>query len=156
MPDARRSRKTLLNFTLAGLEELDHFPSDEDRQRAIGAIESGFGGGGMALGIFLTAGSFTGTAVLVRFLLTTLPVGVPPLLGDLLVFGLAGGAFYAALRGLHRRGVRRALRQQLIECGVPVCSPCGYPLRGLPPATSVCPECGRALEARVRLLLSVA
>jgi|ERR1043165_7632102 hypothetical protein len=38
-------------------------------------------------------------------------------------------------------GMRRSLRRQLVEQGIPVCWRCGFDLRGSP-SSSVCPECG--------------
>lgn len=45
-------------------------------------------------------------------------------------------AFYR----LSRRAALRALRQQLLSRGFPICMHCGYDLRGIDSAT--CPECG--------------
>lgn len=41
---------------------------------------------------------------------------------------------------LVREPMRKSLRRQLAERGVPVCVPCGYDLRGL--TERRCPECG--------------
>lgn len=52
-----------------------------------------------------------------------------------------------------RRDVPKALRKELLDCGVPVCLKCGYSLRGLPRDRSQCPECGRAFDDRVLTLI---
>ena len=43
-----------------------------------------------------------------------------------------------------RRGIRRRLRAQLAQKGIPVCVPCGYNLTGN--ESGVCPECGTAMQ----------
>ncbi len=40
--------------------------------------------------------------------------------------------------------MRRSIREQLLEKGIPVCRRCGYPLRGLPEPR--CPECGQNFD----------
>jgi hypothetical protein len=55
-----------------------------------------------------------------------------------------------------RNGIKKRLREKLIEQGVPVCRGCGYCLRGLPPTgLALCPECGRPPEADVVRLLDL-
>ncbi len=45
------------------------------------------------------------------------------------------------------------LRRELLDCGVPICTTCGYPLFDLPgPA---CPECGTDFDERVRQILAL-
>ncbi len=61
--------------------------------------------------------------------------------------GLAISAPSAAGGWLFRRRIRRSLRQQLIERGVPVCLACGYQLRGQ--VDPRCPECGAAFDERL-------
>ncbi len=41
--------------------------------------------------------------------------------------------------------IRRRLRAELAEKGVPICVPCGYNLTGN--VSGVCPECGTKIEA---------
>jgi predicted RNA-binding Zn-ribbon protein involved in translation (DUF1610 family) len=53
-----------------------------------------------------------------------------------------------------RRDMPKALRQQLLEAGVPVCLACGYGLRGLPCGAERCPECGKKIGDRARTLLN--
>jgi hypothetical protein len=69
------------------------------------------------------------------------------------MLGISGGKFLRALAGavggglafilmswFLRARVRRSLRQQLFERGVPICVVCGYDLTGN--ESGVCPECG--------------
>jgi hypothetical protein len=44
-----------------------------------------------------------------------------------------------------RRRIRRALREELQHCGVPICVRCGYDLRGQVEAR--CPECGEVFDS---------
>jgi hypothetical protein len=46
--------------------------------------------------------------------------------------------------GFVRRSVRRALRRQLTEAGMPMCVDCGYDLRGQ--TEPRCPECGTPFD----------
>lgn len=50
------------------------------------------------------------------------------------------GALYVGAIFAEIRGLRRALRQRLVQMGIPICIPCGYDLQGL--ASTRCPECG--------------
>ena len=43
-----------------------------------------------------------------------------------------------------RRAIRRELRVQLTQRGIPICIPCGYDLTGN--VSGVCPECGTKAE----------
>jgi len=49
------------------------------------------------------------------------------------------------------RHVPKLLRCELLDCGVPICVRCGYPLIGSPGPN--CPECGRPFDAKVREIL---
>ena len=46
---------------------------------------------------------------------------------------------------IFHRGIRRELRRELLERGMPVCASCGYDLRGQIEAR--CPECRDAFDA---------
>lgn len=48
---------------------------------------------------------------------------------------------------LVREPMRKSLRRQLAERGVPICVPCGYDLRGL--ADGRCPECGASVSPTI-------
>jgi hypothetical protein len=79
----------------------------------------------------------------------------PRMVEELLrTIGLLTGSLLV-LRWLHRRGTAYDLRAKLLASGVPVCMSCGYLLRGLPPTTGCCPECGHAFSPRVRELLII-
>jgi hypothetical protein len=61
---------------------------------------------------------------------------------------------YILVIGFHgRRRTRAILRERLLHHGVLVCMSCGYCLRGLPADAERCPECGRPIEERVRVLM---
>ncbi len=46
-----------------------------------------------------------------------------------------------------RRAIRRELRVQLTQRGIPICIPCGYDLRGQ--TRPRCPECGTSFDAKL-------
>lgn len=73
--------------------------------------------------------------------LVPLPYGL-----DAVVFGLLMGLTVGPGAILvWRNTVRRSLREQLIEKGIPICLKCGYDLRGQ--AVPRCPECGAPFAA---------
>ena len=57
-----------------------------------------------------------------------------------LIGAAVGAAFYFGLVVFCKRPIQRSLRKQLIELGIPVCTECGYELRGQ--VEPRCPECG--------------
>lgn len=67
--------------------------------------------------------------------------------------------FIVLMASMSRESARRAVRRYLLSRGVALCQSCGYDLRGLvlqPPAsdsTPRCPECGTAVDPKVRALL---
>ncbi len=56
------------------------------------------------------------------------------------------GFLYSCL-WLTRARIRRCLRQELINDGVPICEPCGYDLRDL--TEPRCPECGATFDKKL-------
>lgn len=151
---AGKRRWHLLDFTLYGLPELGHFESDEKRQEALEQIGREAANPASAWfwgAILLLAGSVLAAIRAVRLVLSRW--SWPPLVVELTVVAAAVAVFALVVRWLHRMGASRVLRLILVEQGVPVCFGCGYLLRGLPPASARCPECGRSFDASVIRLL---
>jgi predicted Zn-ribbon and HTH transcriptional regulator len=148
-------RKHLLNFTLRGLPELEHFPDQESRRKALEEIAGEAGNPKIAsfwVAIVLLAGATVATRWLAGWLLSK--VLWPPIVEEILhTAGMLAG-FLIVLRWLHRSGAAGELRAKLLVSGVPVCLKCGYLLRGLPAGTGRCPECGSEFSPRVCELLA--
>ena len=137
----------LMRVTLAGLDELDRFPTEEARRQALDRYArrlEGFGNPRWWFGFLLVTG---GTLVVVNVTVRALPILLPlPRTVVTVVVGTLGIAvFLVLLRWFHRVGAARALRVELLQVGVPVCRRCGYLLEGLPADSRQCPECGREL-----------
>lgn len=143
-----------LNVTLAGLPELELFESDEQREEALAEIATDAGNlksGGYWLGVILFAGAMLVTLFISKYMLRYLPW--PPWIEQVLMFAPVLFAGWFTLRYLHVHGMTAAVRQKLLDRGIPVCMKCGYSLRGLPIDAARCPECGRAFDERVRDIL---
>jgi hypothetical protein len=157
----KKPSRNLLNLTLAGLDELDLFPSDEERQAAIDAVagsRSGLASPALWLGIatcgFVALAAMLLSRVAIRPLLASLVPGrAGGELVDIVHIGFVMGATFLVMRWLHRRGAAALLRRRLLGAGVPVCVRCGYHLRGLGTSARACPECGRALDGEVQTIL---
>lgn len=151
--ETRAPRLHLLNATLAGLPELEHFPSEAARQAALQRMGLEVGRrsfSDLLKGIVAVAG--TGAMVVIVARLGVRGLSWPRWVVDGLALVAALAVAWGVLRFLHRRGFQRELRGKLIENGVAICRGCGYLLRGL--AASVrCPECGRGFDADVRAIL---
>jgi hypothetical protein len=147
-----------MNITLAGMDELQHFPDTESRERALREVGSSVRALDWAVGFAICAVGAIGGLWLARMLVRgLLPMVLPwPLhrnVQDLIVFVLVGGTMFLTIRMLHRWGAARALREKLIGLGVPVCRGCGYLLRGLPRDATTCPECGQSIDNDARDLI---
>lgn len=154
-PAGGKRKRHLLDFTLAGLPELEHFETAQQRAAALEEIgrEAGdLGRGGYWLAIAALVVAVVAVQWAMRWLLAK--TAWVKWVEDVLILLVTGGAFFVVLRALHRRGAAAELRQKLLRQGVPVCVQCGYLLRGLPLDPGRCPECGRAFEDRVRGILS--
>lgn len=143
-----------LGLTLSGLPELDLFESPEQREQALREIGKEAGRPWQSsfwVGVAAVALTVAAAAIVARQLLALVPL--PGWARDLLLLAFCAGVFLLVLRWLHRSAFRAALREKLLKAGVPVCRGCGYSLRGATLDAPRCPECGRALDERVRDLL---
>jgi len=144
----------LLKVTLAGLPELDKFPSDKERSEALQQIGTEAGNvrsGGYWLAIAILVGSVLLARTVAGFLLAQ--VSWPNWIEDGLKYAAMVLAFIVIIRRLHRWGAASSLREKLLAAGVPVCRKCGYTLIGLPLTPGRCPECGKAFDEAVRAIL---
>ena len=146
-PQDDKKPKHLLDLTLRGLPELEEFDNDAQRQaalREIGQEAADLKSGGYWLGVAVLVGSTVISWWTVRWVLAR--ISWPQWIEGLIQLLAFGGTFWLVIRWLHRSGARAELRQKLLQQGIPVCLKCGYLLRGLPPETQRCPECGQAIE----------
>lgn len=138
---------------MAGLPELAHFPDENARAKALAEIGAEAGTfRGLAGGMAVLGGVLIGLLLLFRQVIRPV-LTLPPLVEELLQYGAMAGAGILLLRYLHRRGFAGALREKLVQAGVPVCLQCGYSLRGATAAAMRCPECGAELDGRVRAIV---
>ncbi len=144
--------RDLMNVTLAGLPELELFPSDDARRQAFREIsDKPDRPKKMVVASTLVVAAMFAVASAAQWLLTAL--GAPKGLAGVLL-GLALAVTLAfSIRALHRRVMGHELRLKLLEAGVAICVKCGYALRGLPTDSTRCPECGRGLSDRARELI---
>jgi predicted Zn-ribbon and HTH transcriptional regulator len=152
---SRRRRNTILRLTLAGLPELELFPSKETRETALWEVGNESGGEvvkGLLPGILLIALVVLLAQFVSRGLMSL--IHWPRAVEDSIQLLLVAMVAFAAIRTLHRRGFRQALRHKLLAIGVPICVQCGYALRGLPPSSKRCPECGIEVEEKMRSMIA--
>lgn len=144
---------------LRGHPELELFPTEQQRRRALRRVVSRFL---WRPAFWWAVAKTTAFAVLLAFVVfafitslrrwysypisAALPWAVVPVV---LVIGIA--VFFGNRR--LRRCVPELLRQELLDCGVPICVACGYPLFGLPGPN--CPECGTPFNEQARQILEV-
>ncbi|RJP35974.1 MAG: hypothetical protein C4547_08340 [Phycisphaerales bacterium] len=146
-----------MRFSLRGLPELDLFESDEQRTAAIAEIEREVGSP-MTLGYWIAVAILFATVMVVRRYVKgwLQMLNVPPGVDTFLYWAAVLTTALIVLRWLHRWGAATELRQKLLEAGVPVCTKCGYCLRGLADSVGRCPECARPFDAQVVTLLEKA
>ena len=92
---------------------------------------------GFLLGALLLIPSLLITIELNRLFRGTFGVRLP----SVLVYAMACICVQVGWVIAIRRSVRRRVREELYELGVPVCTACGYDLTGN--ITGTCPECGQ-------------
>ena len=134
--------------------ELDLFPNDEQRRLALRRTASRISG---KRPFFIAWGAAAGTCLVITLVLRKVVggMGLPisqTMINLILMFPVA---IPCALFGvwLMGRRVPTLLRNELLDCGVPICVPCGYALIGAPGPN--CPECGRRFDEQVQRILSL-
>jgi len=137
---------------LGGHPELELFPTDEQRRLALRHTASKIIG---KRPFFIAWGAAAGTCLVITLVLRKFVggLGLPisqTMINLILMFPVM---IPCALFGvwLMSRHVPKLLRNELLDCGVPICVPCGYALIGAPGPN--CPECGRPFDAKVREIL---
>lgn len=153
-----RDPAQVLRFSLAGLPEWRRFPSEATRRRALrelAEVQRASGGGRTwivlaALATIAAAAGYASAALLT--------VSLPTLALPTVVFWLRlivmVRVFWSLLRRVQRVGAAARLRLMLTELHVAVCLGCGYSLYGHDRSARRCPECGRAIDERVRQTLN--
>ena len=157
----KRDKPITMHRTLADLPELEHFESDEQRDRALRQIEVETGNPfswDWVIGAAILIGTVLVAVYALRWLIPRIPVvnDFPRNVQQILRLALTLGVFFVVLRWLHRWGAAEQVREKLIASGVAVCRGCGYALKGLPVDSTNCPECGRGIDEDVRRLIAPA
>ena len=126
------------------LPELGRFKSDEERKTALERADAEvLKSSGFRRGMVVATVAFAALIVVVFVLLLWFPF----LLGTALSTVSLGALFGVTCAWYCRKAVRRSLRRQLAEQGVPICVRCAYDLRGqIEPR---CPECGTAFDEKL-------
>lgn|GEM_PF-1998303 len=144
---------------LRGHPELELFPTVQQRRRAIRRVVSRF----MWRRAFWSAVAKTMVFALLLGLIalallaalrTWYPLPIRSLLpwaAVPMVLVVIIAVFYA--NRWMTRCVPELLRHELLDCGVPICVACGYPLFELPGPK--CPECGTPFDERTREILGI-
>jgi len=143
------------NVTLHGLEELDQFSTDAERQAALKEIAdeaADLTSKGYWLGVGILVGVTLSVWAGSAWLLTL--ASWPSAVKEILRWLVMATSFFLTLRWLHRWGAREELREKLLARGVPICIKCGYSLRGATPESTNCPECGQKIDERAAKILA--
>jgi hypothetical protein len=144
---------------LRGHPELELFPTERQRRRALGRVVSKFlwrpafwwaVAKTMAFAVLLALSVFALITSLRRWY--SFPIGAALPWAVVPVVLVIGIAVFFGNRWL-RRCVPELLRHELLDCGVPICIACGYPLFRLPGPN--CPECGTPFNEQARQILEV-
>jgi len=143
-----------------GHPELELFPTAKDRRKALRRAMSKI----MLRQPFWVMLAKTSALLVLLVMLAIIVFGViqpqfrPPNRAELIWFVpplavmlVAAGGFFG--NKWMKCYVPELLRHELLDCGVPICVACGYPLFELPGPK--CPECGTPFDKRVREILDI-
>lgn len=153
-PESSLTRIARLPY-VAGLAEWELFPSEAERLRVLNDIDAStiprtFGQ--LIMFLLTVAVLLLGPYFVVGWIMHVVAPGTTTT-HNWIRWGITLVTYTVLVFVLIRRDVPKTLRKRLLELGVPVCLPCGYGLKGLPPDREQCPECGRTLSRRVREIL---
>lgn len=154
---AWRAFQTVDGAYLRGHPELELFPTVKHRRLAVRRVVSKFVWRRTFWSAVAQTGAFAVLLGLLAFaLLIALRTWYPMPIRTVLPWAVVPAALVIAVAALFanrwmRRSVPELLRHELLDCGVPVCVACGYPLFGL--SGPNCPECGSPFDAKVRQIL---
>lgn len=132
---------------LGGHPELELFPTDEQRRLALRRTASKIIG---KRPFFIAASAAAGISLVTTLALRKfvanlgLPISQTMINLMLMLPVMIPCALFGAW--LLSRHVPKLLRYELLDCGVPICVPCGYALIGA--SGPNCPECGRPFDER--------
>lgn len=110
-----KPRKDFLNLTFVGIDELDMFPSELERQKALDSIGKSVKPWELVIGIVLVAGAIAinfGLKDLIRWLLPDTGRMTREIL-EIVRFLFVFGSAFVVLRMFHRWGVKHDLRVKL-------------------------------------------
>ncbi len=132
--------------------ELELFPTDEQRRLALRRTASKIIG---KRPFFIAAGAAAGISLVTTLVLRKFvsSLGLPISQTTINLILMLPVMIPCALFGvwLLSRHVPKLLRHELLDCGVPICVPCGYALIGAPGPN--CPECGKPFDEQVQRIL---
>ncbi len=149
-----RAFRNLDGGYVRGHPELELFPTEQHRRQAVRRAASKIIG---RRPFFASVAAAAGLSLAITLVLRSgmsrfgLPIS-QTMLNLILMFPvIIPCAFFG--NWLLSRYVPELLRYELLDCGVPICVPCGYPLIGLPGPN--CPECGRPFDEQGRRILDL-
>ena len=150
-----RARKHQRGVLLRDMEELQHFPSDADRQAAIDEVTNELRRSREEGRLAVLVVSLVAPILFIPiylFIRGQASRYLPLTLAKLIGWGVGLVMMLIPIWLNIRRGAPTLLRKKLLARGVPVCMNCGYVLRGCPGPN--CPECGRPFDEQVRAILA--
>lgn len=138
-----------LRKSMAGARELEHFPTEEQREEAINRIllrpltwyEGVFFFIAIAMLFPQTGWHFVGWPIW-QGVNVVLSVATPRWIAFIVYYALVLSLLFLTLRLYHRLTTRKRIRHMLLGLGIPICAKCGYDLRGQSVNEQRCSECG--------------